>query len=690
MNKKNLLLGAIITILAISLVQLYNINQNNDLNPISSTEFIKLSSESDLLNIFSNTYGPIYRTGENLLTMDVAMPTAETSARSTEATTDFSQTNVQVQGIDEADLLKTDGEYVYTISSKNLFIIKAYPHTDLNITTKIEFENDPTHLFIDEDKLVVFGRVTQDTSILNLPRAQYSFIKVYDMEDKQNLVLLEEYMLPGFFQEARLKEGVIYSINNVGFSFNSIMPRLAVGDNIISIDSGNMYAFNLRYQNPRLTLISTLDLNNLDINTHTFVTEYNQNVYMSHSNIYLTHTYHLDETDIMFNILKTELDSYLSSQQRTLISEIEQTSDMVLSEREKRDRIMNVYMQVLTLMPYEEHEVLEKEIESQLNKELEKYKHTVFTHIAKIGYDKGTLTPKATGSVYGTLLNQFSMDESRNNEVFRLATTTPRNWDSKTRNWEPSFNHVFTLDKNLNVLDKLEDLAEDERIYSARFVDDMLYMVTFREIDPFFVIDLSNPKNIQNLGELKIPGFSTYLHPYDETTIIGIGQEADEQGRIQGLKISLFDVSDYSNPIEIAKYVGDDRYARSTALYEHKAFLFNKERNLLVLPIVNNDWQNQDNQYNGALVFNITRNNIELRGLIDHSGSTRASEQAQTTDGRAIMPRPHMVSQGVERSFYIEDLLYTKSHNLLRINKINTLQAVGDLDLSTSPNMPVY
>ena len=104
-------------------------------------------------------------------------------------------------------------------------------------------------------------------------------------------------------------------------------------------------------------------------------------------------------------------------------------------------------------------------------------------------------------------------------------------------------------------------------------------MVTFEQVDPFFVIDLSNPKKIKELGKLKIPGFSRYLHPYDKNTIIGIGKDATETGRTKGLKISLFDVSDVENPEEIAKYVSESRYADSTALYEHKAFLFSKEKN---------------------------------------------------------------------------------------------------------------
>ena len=195
-------------------------------------------------------------------------------------------------------------------------------------------------------------------------------------------------------------------------------------------------------------------------------------------------------------------------------------------------------------------------------------------------------------------------------------------------------------------------------------------MVTFRQVDPFFVIDLSDPANIKELGKLKIPGFSRYLHPYDENTIIGIGREATETGRTQGLKISLFDVSDVGNPKEIAKFATKEQYASSTAEFEHKAFLFSREKELLAIPAYNYDFRDSGNNYNGAMVFKITKDSIELRGIIDHS-----------TGQQYYGPL-------VERSLYIEELLYTKSSGLLRINKIEDLGKVKNIELSGSKDGP--
>jgi len=139
-------------------------------------------------------------------------------------------------------------------------------------------------------------------------------------------------------------------------------------------------------------------------------------------------------------------------------------------------------------------------------------------------------------------------------------------------------NNVYILDDNLKIVGTLEDLAPGESIYSARFLGDKGYMVTFRQMDPLFVIDVSVPDSPKVLGYLKIPGVSEYLHPYDENHVIGVGRDATAEGRMQGLKLSLFDVSDVANPKELSKYIIGNQGTYSEALNDHKSFLFNKER----------------------------------------------------------------------------------------------------------------
>ena len=191
-----------------------------------------------------------------------------------------------------------------------------------------------------------------------------------------------------------------------------------------------------------------------------------------------------------------------------------------------------------------------------------------YTSIYRISVAQDKFTFEAKGSVAGYVLNQYSMDEY--NGYFRLATTSQKN---------STQNNVFVLNMNLTTVGKLENLAVTERIYSARFIGDKAYLVTFRQIDPFFVLDLSNPAEPKVAGELKIPGYSSYLHPYDADHIIGLGIENNT------LKLSLFDVTNVNSPTEMAKYIIEGDWTYSEALNDPKAFLFDKAKELLVIPV---------------------------------------------------------------------------------------------------------
>jgi inhibitor of cysteine peptidase len=190
------------------------------------------------------------------------------------------------------------------------------------------------------------------------------------------------------------------------------------------------------------------------------------------------------------------------------------------------------------------------------------------TGIVKIGIKDFDVA--ATGSVPGTPLNQFSLDEYQDN--LRVATTISGGmWGSGE-----SANDVYVMNKNLDILGNVKDLGLTERIYSARFIEDKGYIVTFRQIDPFYVIDLRDPNNPKMAGELKIPGFSSYLHPINKDKILGVGEE---NGKV---KISLFDVTDPSDPKEISKYALDEYYTEVED--NHHAFLMDDKHKVFFLP----------------------------------------------------------------------------------------------------------
>ena len=166
--------------------------------------------------------------------------------------------------------------------------------------------------------------------------------------------------------------------------------------------------------------------------------------------------------------------------------------------------------------------------------------HTQTTKIHRFSIKDGTLKSEASGEVNGRALNQFSIDEKGG--YVRIATT-----DSEA-------NNVYVLDMSLKEVAKIDGIAKGETIQSVRYIGDYGYVVTFRQTDPLFVIDFKNMKAPKIVGELKIPGFSSYLHPFNGY-LVGIGTDGDENGTVDALKISLFDISDPTNPQEIDRFI---------------------------------------------------------------------------------------------------------------------------------------
>ncbi|MDA1197091.1 MAG: beta-propeller domain-containing protein [Nanoarchaeota archaeon] len=640
---------------------------------------ITLNSEAEF-NQFIETYAtPRYDSYDggiiqSIGTPDSAIAESTLSVKSVAPAkpTDFSQTNNQVLSVDEADIIKTDGNYIYTASGTTLFIVRAYPGADAEITSRIDFKDNLEGLFINANHLAVFGNFNNVQTLRKvgiMPNQAMTFLNIYNIEDKANPELIKEFRFDGRFFRARMIEDYLYFITTTYLSSRTPPPIVMEGTQITRIAPTDISIMPIPYDNPQLNNIHAIKLSNPDeITSKAIAVEGSQNMYMSESNIYLTHTEYIDEWKLRNKIVIELIEPKLPLESKQLIQKIKNADNDLLAQYEKEQKIFEIISNYLNY--HEAREELEDEIESKLKRKLESYKHLEFTIIQKIGVDGGNINIETTGKVPGSLNNQFSLDE--NNGILRIATTLNQRGSRFQNQRSESTNNVYTLDKNLNRIGELTDLAEGERIFSTRFIGDRVYMVTFRQTDPFFVIDLSTPQNIKELGQLKIPGFSRYLHPYDKDTIIGIGRDATDTGRTKGIKISLFNVKDVANPKEVAQYVSEERYSQTSAEWEHKAFLFSKEKNLLVIPAYNYEWENKENNYNGAMVFNIEADNIELRGLIDHS---QDSEEYYT-------PR-------VERSLYIEELLYTKSAGLLKINKLEDLNKVKNIKLTTEKEGPI-
>lgn len=237
--------------------------------------------------------------------------------------------------------------------------------------------------------------------------------------------------------------------------------------------------------------------------------------------------------------------------------------------------------------------------------------------------DQGIAIPSAIGLVPGYLLNQFAMDIYKGN--LRVATTTNAKWgyvDKDKKKWgqiSPSKSQVIILekkDKEFQEVGQVSDLGLEERIYAVRFLGDRGFVVTFRNIDPLYALNLTDPTNPFNAGELKIPGYSNYLHPVEKDYLLAVGEDTDLYGRPYGLQISLFDVKNLANPIQLQKTIVD-RSSESSSQYDHHAFRYLPISEALILPIANRT-------FDGFHLYGIDKEDgIKKFGEIVHADSTQ-------------------------------------------------------------------
>jgi len=578
-------------------------------------------------------------------------------AAESEGAEDYSETNIQVSGVDEPDIVKSDGKYIYAVSGGTVFIVDAFPAEDMKLLSELNVSG-VNNIFINGNRLVVFSQDFKG-------RTSETLVQIYDVSDRESPELEDEVSVSGRYSDARMIGNTVYvvSTQHTGFG-DTILPYLEHDGIVDKVEATEIGYFDYPDTSYSFTSILAMNIESGDFESETYLMGSGHTLYVSEENIYLTNLRHV-RSDAYFDRLVDEvMKPLLPRSERAKIKEI-MDSDKSFSEKSREvQKVVQDYSDTLVGDEKAEFDGALAEALDQFLKDLAKDIEKTIIH--KIGIDALDIEYLTSGEVPGRVLNQFSMDEFDGN--FRIATTTGDNWRSNT------LNHMYVLDEDLEIIGSVSDLAEGERIYSARFVGERAYMVTFRQVDPLFVIDLSNPKSPEVLGELKITGFSSYLHPYDENHIIGVGKEATETGRALGVKIALFDVSDVSNPIEIAKYEVEEKGSNSNALYDHKAFLFDRERNLLVLPmtytldIESGDAFGRYRYWQGAFVFDISLDGIDLKGKIDHKSD---SEEQLYYYG------PY----AVQRSLYMDNILYTISRAMIKANDLSDLDEINRVEL---------
>ncbi len=608
------------------------------------------------------------------------------------ASSDFSSTNIQVEGVDEADIVKTDGKYLYIVSNQDVYIVDAYPAETAKVLSKISLEAQINNIYIKDDKLIIFGqkssfaimeKMALSSAIWPGPYNDSSFLKIYDINDKSNPLEKRNLEIEGaYFNSRMIGDHLYFVVNN--YNFQNVMPRVTYQGNDLSFDckdgskclNADVYYFDAEYNSFNFTSIFSINIKNdqEEFKSSFYLMPGGQNMYVSLENIYLSYTKYLNEYEIESELLLEIVYDRLSEKDKETIVEINKVSDKILSIEEKKIKIRSVIDIYLSFLSPSEIESLDVLLKNKVNEKYPNLKNELETTIIyKLAIFNGIIEPVANGVVSGSVLNQFSMDEYQS--YFRLATTKNNSWSRYLSEVDlDSYNNVYTLDSDMQIAGRLEGLAPGERIYSVRFLSDKAYVVTFKQVDPLFAIDLKNPYEPIVLGELKIPGFSNYLHPYGENKLLGFGQNTEvlEGDRLinSGLKLSLFDTSN-NEPLELDSYIIGSVGSYSIALYDHHAFLASEDKNIIVVPATltesNSDSWGKTN-FDGFLVFEIIDNKINLKGKISN-------------DINNIKNFDDFLYYSAKRSLFIDNNLYSIFNKSVKINKIEDLSEISTIEL---------
>ena len=516
-----------------------------DLNTSVNVESIKGNSISDF---FSGTQS-----------VSATASSGISSLGSSSVSTDYSSTNVQVNGIDEADILKVDGKYIYTLSDSKLVIVEAFPAEAMKKIAEVEVDKNwrAIDMFLDGDKLFL---VTDDcVGKYNYKTTEITTkVIVFDLSDRTAPKSVKTFEFKGAYSSSRMLGDKVYLFSSMSATKNGIRPQ---------------------HRESEYAAFEEVSLNEIQYVPNDKYTTYAQ----------------IFVFDLGTPLNSPKIVTYLGS------------------------AAQNVYMS-----------------QNYLYMAQVKNGDTV---VYKFRLDKTYPWFEARGNIDGRIINQFAMDE--HNGYFRIATDLGNE------------SMVSVLSESMHILGSVKNIARGEDLKSVRFEGDRGYLVTFRNTDPLFILDLSNARAPKMLGELEIPGYSTYLHTYDENHVIGFGYDGTSWGTNGKLKIALFDVTDVKNPKEQFKEVIDAN--DSELLTNHKSLLFSKERNLIAFSVGNSSFRDDDNKVGKVYTIDL-QNGFTLRGNIEHDSD-------------------------VNRMLYMDNVLYGVSETNVSAHDINTIDEINRIEL---------
>lgn len=603
---------------------------------------------------------------------------------------DHSDTNTQVEGVDEADLVETDGNFLYILAGQELVVADAWPTSELSLVSpRYEIDGQPLGQYLNGDRLTIISYTFGETGIVEPwldggPMIEPAFadlsyigptyeprITVTTLEfsdDRRTVNLVEKTELDGDYVDSRAIGDFVYVLTSEQFGLPA--PEILCpaqqknGDDVIPLpddpvrlgapiwfpppEPGNSCVYETADQYLARIGDQVLELGLPNFTTYGPGGEVLDRGLVS------------EATDV-YKPVRPD-DSALISLEVFNVTD-EEDPGLVSSISVPTTYTSEVYASTGRLYLFNPDWQWTPDGGST-------------TSIIQFDLDGDQISVGAVGQVPGRVLNSFSIDEYEG--YLRVATS---NWWGRETD-----NRVFMLKQNggqLDMVGKTESLAPGEQIYSVRFMGDTGYVVTFLRTDPLFVIDLSDPEVNENLdstprdrvlGELKIPGFSNYLQAVGDHHLIGIGNDADENGRVTGLQISLFDVSDRANPQRVAQYSFNlPSWAWTEAANDHHAVGYYPDQQVLAIPVSSQgQWVAWDRDGDGRDEFQVYRPRTDLWVFQIDLGD---EDQAPPT-------RPDIVELGtiqhdseVRRSVYIGDgtvdALYSisqtsvKAHNIL-------------------------
>ena len=569
-----------------------------------------------------------------------ALPALSASVASLASTPSFTGTNVQVQGVDEPDRVKTDGTHLFVSTADSVSIINAYPPNSSGVISTLSFQNlNVLGLEIAQDRLMVIaGKSAYQVlpmymGAANQQPSSTSAVEMllYDTTNLASPRLMQNVTIPGSYVAARLAGGYLYAvIQQQSYVFDgqgnatAMMPVASKGGVEAQLPPSSVYFTPIPAQISYYTIIPSISMSTGSESVVSVLTGPSATVYVSTSNIYVVYTNYLDLYDT--------------------------------------DGIVGNYWSGGVITP--------QAVEQSQN-----------STVLRVAYLNGTVTAAKAGVVPGTVLNQFSMDEY--NGYFRMATSRFAMIGGEST----TSDDVYVLDQSLTQVSALRDMAPGENIYAVRFVGQMGYVVTFQQVDPLFVISFKDITNPVILSALKVSGYSDYLHPLPGGYLIGVGKDAvpasnGDFSYYLGLKLSLFRVFDNGSSMQVDKMLIGDRGTESPVLSDHLAFTFDPTRNITVIPLtlylVSGNQSNTcsgcsppygDPVWQGVYVVHVAPTGFTLLGKVSQYPS--GMNYGDSANGNLQ----------VDRSVIIGDYLYTISQGEVMVSALSNFATVATVQL---------